>query len=196
MELARRNNIDIPSLCYKKGFEGLAKCRLCMVEVKEGSRTKVVSSCVYPIKEGIEVNTNTEKIVRIRKNIIILLLLRTPNNFYIQTLAREYGVEVPQRYLDKNKTENCILCGLCVKACEKIRTNAISMVDQEGRRTIWNKTFDLIQCAHCGKFFTTLETYYYMNNRLEEDSKKEQPIGKDCKRKMIGEKFREAFENI
>ena len=64
-----------------------------MVEVKEGKKTKIVSSCVFPIKDGIEVSTNSESIIKMRKNIILLLLLRTPNNEYIKKLAKEYNVE-------------------------------------------------------------------------------------------------------
>ena len=73
MELAKRHNVNIPNLCHKDGIEGQGRCRLCMVEVKEGKRTKVVSSCVYPIRDGLEVVTDSEKIMDMRKNIILLL---------------------------------------------------------------------------------------------------------------------------
>lgn len=231
MELAKRNNINIPSLCHKSSFEGLGRCRLCIVEVQEGNRTKVVSSCVYPIKDGIEVVTNSKKILKMRRNIIMLLLLRTPNNEFIKSLAEEYEVKVPQRYLSTNEIEDCVLCGLCVKACEAMGTNAISMVnrgttkkvstpyndasmdcigcgacaevcptnaislvDIDGKRTIWNRTFELIKCARCGRYYTTNEAFYYANYKL--DNEIEEPLCEECKRKLTGERFKEVFEKL
>ena len=106
-----------------------------MVEVKEGSKTRIVSSCVYPIKDGLEVMTDSDKIRAIRKNIILLLLLKTPNNDYIKSLAEEYGVRAPERYMDSSLQENCILCGLCVKACEKLGTSSHIFVNRERARS-------------------------------------------------------------
>lgn len=232
MELGRRNSINIPGLCFKKGFEGLGRCRLCMVEVKENNRTKLVSACIYPIKIGIEIKTSTEKIINMRKNIVMLLLLRTPNNEYIKQLADEYGIKAPERYLSLKSDENCILCGLCVKACESMGTSAISMVqrgitkkvstpyddsskncigcgacaevcptnaisltDKNGVREIWNKSFNLVKCSVCGKYYTTEECLSYVINKTTVDEES-QPICDKCKRKSIGEKFKESFENF
>lgn len=153
MELAKRNNVDIPSLCHKDGIEGQGRCRLCMVEVREGKKTKIVSSCVYPIKDGLEVITNSEKIIAIRKDIILLLLLKTPNNDYIKSLAEDYGVKVPDRYVDYEVKENCILCGLCVKACEKMGTSAISLINRGTTKKVStpydDPSKDCIGCGAC-----------------------------------------------
>jgi NADH dehydrogenase/NADH:ubiquinone oxidoreductase subunit G len=229
MELAKRNNIDIPNLCHKKGFEGQGRCRLCMVEVTERNKTKVVSSCVFPIKEGIEVTTTTESIIKMRKNIILLLLLKTPNNEFIKKLAENYSITAPKRYVNNTSDENCILCGLCVKACEKMGTSAISLVnrgttkkvstpyddaskdcigcgacaevcptnaislkDVSGIRTIWNKEFELINCKKCGKYYTTKEDYEFINTKIDG----EQQICDSCKKKLIGERFKESFKII
>ncbi|MDW5299316.1 MAG: 2Fe-2S iron-sulfur cluster-binding protein [Sedimentibacter sp.] len=230
LDLAKRNNIEIPSLCHKNGFEGQGRCRLCIVEVKEGKKTKVVSSCVYPIKDGLEVVTNSDKIIKMRKDIILLLLMKTPNNEYIKNLASEYGITAPSRYVDLNNNENCILCGLCVKACEKMGTSAISfvnrgtskrvstpyddpskdcigcgacaevcptkaisLIDKDGIRTIWNKEFHLVECSVCGKYYTTKEAIEFIDSKLGEISDKH--ICETCKKKIISEKFKESFEN-
>lgn len=159
MELAKRNNIDIPNLCHKKGFEGQGRCRLCMVEVTEGNKTKVVSSCVFPIKEGIEVSTNSQNILKLRKNIILLLLLKTPNNEYIKQLAVDYNIVAPERYIDRNSNENCILCGLCVKACEKMGTSAISLVNRGTTKKVAtpydDASKDCIGCGACAEVCPT-----------------------------------------
>ncbi len=159
MELARRNNIHIPSLCYKTGFEGLGRCRLCMVEVKENNRKRLVSACVYPIKEGIEVSTSTEEIEKIRKNIIMLLLLRSPNNEYIKKLGEEYNVAPPERYMDASEVEDCILCGLCVKACEAMGRNAISFVQRGITKKVSTPydepSMDCLGCEACAEVCPT-----------------------------------------
>lgn len=230
MEVARRNNIYIPSLCYKGGFEGLGRCRLCLVEVKEGNRKKIVSSCAYPVKEGIEVTITTDEIQNFRKNIIMLLLIKSPNNEYIKSLAEEYEVKVPKRYMDTSKEDNCILCGLCVKACELMGTSAISLVnrgitkkvstpyddaskdcigcgacaevcptdaikvvEEKGKRIIWNREFNMIKCSICGEYFTTEEAFKFMNQKL---GKEEEPICETCKKEIISDRFRESFVNI
>lgn len=159
LELAIRNNIDIPHLCHKPGFEGQGRCRLCLVEVIDGKRKKIISSCVYPIKEGIEVITTSDKLKQMRKDIILLLLLKTPNNEYVNNLALEYGVTPPERYVDFNNNDNCILCGLCVKACEKMGTSAISFVNRGTTKKIStpydDSSKDCIGCGSCAEVCPT-----------------------------------------
>lgn len=159
MELAKRNNINIPNLCHKDGIEGQGRCRLCMVEVKEGNKTKIVSSCVYPIRDDLEVVTDSEKLIAMRKNIILLLLLKTPNNEYIKHLAEEYAVKIPERYIDYDVDENCILCGLCVKACEKMGTSAISLVNRGTTKKVStpydDPSKDCIGCGACAEVCPT-----------------------------------------
>ena len=170
MELAKRNNVDIPNLCHKDGIEGQGRCRLCMVEVREGKKTKIVSSCVYPIRDGLEVVTNSEKIIAIRKNIILLLLLKTPNNDYIKSLAEEYGVKAPDRYVDYKVKENCILCGLCVKACEKMGTSAISLINRGATKKVStpydDPSKDCIGCGACAEVCPTNAITMTDKNRI------------------------------
>lgn len=158
MELAKRNNIEIPHLCHKKGFEGLGRCRLCLVEVDEGRGKKIVSACVYPIKSEVEINTLSDRIIKMRRDIIFLLLLRSPDNEYIKNLAAEYHVKVVERYKNKEK-EDCILCGLCVKACEKLGTNAISLVNRGTRKKVStpfdDASLDCIGCGACAEVCPT-----------------------------------------
>jgi NADH dehydrogenase/NADH:ubiquinone oxidoreductase subunit G len=121
---------SIPALCYHPSVKPYGACRLCTVEVSEdgGKNFRFVASCLYPVKEGIVVKTNTERVRNLRKGIIELLLARCPNTRIIQELAEEYGVEKPRFALGDH---DCILCGLCVRACQEIiGQSAISLVNR------------------------------------------------------------------
>jgi bidirectional [NiFe] hydrogenase diaphorase subunit len=129
--VARMTGIgNIPALCYHPAVKPYGACRICTVEVSEdgGSRFKFVAACLYEVKEGLIVKTNTEKVRKLRKGIIELLLARCPNVKRIQELAEEYGVEKPRFVLGD---QDCILCGLCVRACQEIiGKSAISLVNR------------------------------------------------------------------
>ncbi len=121
---------DIPALCYHPAVRPYGACRLCTVEVSEdgGKNFRFVAACLYQVKEGMIVKTNTEKLRKLRKGIIELMLARCPGTKIIQELAKEYGVEKPRFSLGDN---NCILCGLCVRACQEIiGKSAISLVNR------------------------------------------------------------------
>ena len=106
---------NIPALCHHPAVKPYGACRICTVEVSEdgGSRFKFVAACLYEVKEGLIVKTNTEKIRKLRQGIIELLLARCPNVQRVQELAEEYGVKKPRFVLGD---QDCILCGLCVRA--------------------------------------------------------------------------------
>lgn len=158
LDVAKRNNINIPTLCHNMGLPGLASCRLCIVEVKNGRSSKVVTSCIYPINEEMEVITNSEKIIRMRKNIIMLLAASAPENSYINKLVEEYGVKI-EREIKYYRNEECILCGLCVKACNAVGTSAISTVNRGILKEISTPydepSKDCIGCGSCAQICPT-----------------------------------------
>lgn len=129
LDVARRNDIYIPSLCHSSALPGQGVCRLCMVEVIENGRRKVVASCVYPIQREIEVITDSKKIINMRKTIIMLLSARMPENREIEELREAYDVLKPQRFVT-DKSEKCMLCGLCVRACSEVGSSAIATVNR------------------------------------------------------------------
>ena len=125
LQVARENNIEIPTLCYHEALEPYGACRLCLVEVTAGGRTRLVSSCTYPVEQGIEVRTNSEEVIEARKMNVELLLAKCPNVEVIQNLAKDFGIEKPRFKLDD---DDCILCGLCVRICEeRMGVSAISL---------------------------------------------------------------------
>lgn len=121
---------EIPALCFNPAVKPYGACRLCTVEVSEnkGKSFRFVAACLYPITEGLIVKTNTEKIRKLRKGIIEMLLAKCPDVKVVQELAEEYGVEKPRFSLGGHE---CILCGLCVRACQEIvGKSAISLVNR------------------------------------------------------------------
>lgn len=126
LNVARREGIAIPTLCYHEAFGGQGSCRLCTVEVTAGGRSRLVASCTYPVSEGIEVKTSTPAVEKIRRNIIMMLYKRASGSVLMQKLYREYGCS--ENSLGEKEEERCIVCRLCVLACEKMGTSAISTV--------------------------------------------------------------------
>jgi NADH dehydrogenase/NADH:ubiquinone oxidoreductase subunit G len=134
LEAAKTAGITIPTLCYHEKLEPFGGCRLCIVEVESRGWTKLVVSCVYPVEKNIIVRTRSEKVDRIRKMILQLLLAHAPDAFDLQDLAKEYGA-------DKDRFEKepsfCVHCGLCVRYCDEVKKkNAIGFVDRGIRKEI------------------------------------------------------------
>jgi predicted molibdopterin-dependent oxidoreductase YjgC len=151
LDAARAAGVDIPAACAHEALEPYGACRLCIVEVRERGkkRWRVVTSCLYPVAEGLEVRSDTRKIRKLRVFLLELLLARSPNAPYVKELAARYGVSKTRfSRLD----DDCILCGLCVRACaEVVGANAIGF----SRRGIGRKVdspygIDHSKCIACG----------------------------------------------
>ena len=124
LQAAKANGIAIPTLCHHEGLSPLANCRLCVVEVTQKGRTRVVTSCNYQVQEGMKVETQTERLVAMRATIIKLLMGRSPNVKIVRDLAASMGLEKTPFALENEK---CILCGLCEHVCsEYIGAHAIA----------------------------------------------------------------------
>lgn len=129
LQIARRNGIDIPTLCHHDGFPGQGSCRLCIVEVSERGRKKIVVSCVYPVEQECEVFTESEKVVRERRMILALLRKRAPESPEIKALCEKYEAPDIGRFVSADKSR-CVMCSLCVKACAELSVGAISTVNR------------------------------------------------------------------
>jgi len=92
LEVARRHGINIPTLCHHEAMEPYGTCRLCVVEVDDGKRSRVVSSCLYPIKNGITVQTHTERVNVERHRRLLQLMDERPGWDKLQELAMVYGI--------------------------------------------------------------------------------------------------------
>lgn len=122
LKAADKAGVFIPTMCNNDLIEPYGVCRLCSVEVVRGKRSRVVTACNYPVREGIVVNTNSEKIRWIRKIIMELMLSRWPNVQVVKDMAQQLGIEKPRfDSLEKDEAPDaCILCGMCVNICRDL----------------------------------------------------------------------------
>ncbi|HSA96325.1 MAG TPA: 2Fe-2S iron-sulfur cluster-binding protein, partial [Acidobacteriota bacterium] len=114
LETAKFYGLEIPTLCYYEGLTPYGGCRMCVVEIGEGERAKLVSSCTYPVEQGMIVRTDTRRVVAARKMMIELMVSVAPGSKVLQDLASQFGVT---RIRFEPRHEECILCGRCVRIC-------------------------------------------------------------------------------
>ncbi len=148
-EVARLYGFNIPTLCYHDELTPYGACRLCTVEVDDGRRTRLVTSCLYPVREGICVKTYSQRLARGRKLILELLIARCPNSKTLQDLASKIGLEHVRFKMD---SKDCILCGLCVRMCaEQMGSGAIGFVGRgQDREVITPFRLSSETCRNCG----------------------------------------------
>jgi coenzyme F420-reducing hydrogenase beta subunit len=154
LEAARKVGIEVPTLCYTSALSPFGACRLCSVEITDKrGRKRIVTSCNYPIEEGLVVSTKSEKVLKTRKVLLELLLARCPKVKKIQDLAREYGIQKPRFWIE-DAEEDCILCGLCARICEeRIGVYAINFARRGVQREVTTPyhrfSDDCIGCGAC-----------------------------------------------
>ena len=181
LEAAKAAHIDIPTLCYLKDINEIGACRLCLVEIAEMRGPalgpwRMVTACVYPCTEGMEIKTNTPKIAASRKMNLELLLSNhdkkclscvRSTNCELQTLCREYGVDSSSFsgetnvYAIDDKTpiirdnNKCILCRRCVATCSKIQEIGVIGANNRGFDTYIGSAFEqplaATSCINCGQ---------------------------------------------
>lgn len=153
LEVARWHGIDIPTLCHHESVEPFGACRLCAVEVDDGRRSRVVVSCIYPIRKGIKVLTDSERVNNVRRWIVQLLLDEAPGSAQLQKLAKTYGVR-PSRFKAEGLGQECHLCGLCVRVCDEVvGVQGLSFGNRGLRREITSPfkaaSKDCVSCGTC-----------------------------------------------
>jgi coenzyme F420-reducing hydrogenase beta subunit len=194
LDVARKLGVDIPTLCYISTLSPFGACRLCSVEITDKrGRKRIVTSCNYPVEEGLVVSTKSEKVLKTRKLLLELLLARCPKVKKIQDLAREYGVEKPRFWIE-DVEEDCILCGLCARVCEeRIGIYAINFAKRGVEREVttpYNRfSDDCIGCGACALVCPTHSRRIQINTypTLPEDIEKiEQQFLKGTKDENFG----------
>jgi NADH dehydrogenase/NADH:ubiquinone oxidoreductase subunit G len=149
LEAARDNGIFIPTLCYHEALEPYAACRLCVVEIEGKRGSRLVASCAYPCEEGTVVHTNSEMVRSSRRMTVELLMASGEHLSLVRALADELGVSEPRFRLPP---DDCVLCGLCVRACRDIvGVAAISLVNRGMEKKV-GPPFEIASnaCIECG----------------------------------------------
>jgi ferredoxin len=151
LPVLQKAGFEIPTLCHHPALRPYGACRLCLVEVKKNGRTKLTTSCNYPLSANIEVTTASERIRKHRKLILELMLARAPGVAELEALGRKYGA-APERLAAPPRTEPCILCGLCVRVCKEVVGAAVlSFLGRGTERRVATPYEELFaSCIGCG----------------------------------------------
>ncbi len=154
LDAAKQAGIFIPTMCSHPMVEPYGACRMCTVEVTQNGRTRMVTSCNYPIRGEMQVETRSERVVALRTRLLEMMLARWPNVPQIKGLAQRHGIEQP-RFEHPQRDEDpkaCILCGLCVRACsEAVWEDIIGFAGRGARRSVgmpFDAHYD--RCVGCG----------------------------------------------
>jgi len=160
LQVTREMGIDIPTLCNHESLKPYGSCRLCTVEVTLRGKTKLQASCALPAREGMDVQTASQRVIRTRHILAELLLARCPDSKVIARIAAQFGVDKPRfRRLDEAGNncsivgeDGCILCGMCVRLCNDVlKIGAIGFEGRGGARRVttpFGKPADA--CRVCG----------------------------------------------
>ncbi len=177
MEAAEQNDIHIPKLCYLKGINEIAACRVCVVELE--GKDKLITSCNNVCTEGMVIHTNSPKVRRHRKTTVELILSQHDckcvtcfrnGNCSLQTIAKDLNIlRIPFKMEPERRPWNlefplfrdsskCIKCMRCVQICEKVQTLGVWDVEGTGSRTTIdvskNRKIKDVNCALCGQCIT------------------------------------------
>jgi NADH dehydrogenase/NADH:ubiquinone oxidoreductase subunit G len=159
LEAARSAGIAIPTLCHHERLAPFGGCRLCVVETDLRGLKRLVAACAHPVEQDLVVRTRSEKVDRIRRFLLELLLAHAPDAPRLRDLAREYGA-------DRDRFEKealfCIHCGLCVRYCAEVkRKNAVGFIDRGIRKEIaFVPEIAARECDGCRECFPLCPTSY------------------------------------
>ena len=153
LQAVRAAGIAIPTLCYHEGLSPFGACRLCMVSLVL-PRRDLIASCIYPVEDGMVVETETPEAKAARRMVLELLLARCPNSGVIRDLAAQMGVTASRfpATATNGDDERCVLCGLCVRVChEAIGAKAIGFIGRGEHRKV-GSPFEIHSeaCIGCG----------------------------------------------
>jgi bidirectional [NiFe] hydrogenase diaphorase subunit len=159
LEAARRAGIAIPTLCHHDKLEPFGGCRLCLVELEGRGGPRLVVSCVYQAADGLVVKTRSDKIDKLRKTILELLLAHAPDSPQLVELAAEYGAD---KHRFDDEASFCIHCGLCVRYCAEVkRKHAVGFIDRGIRKEIaFIPEIASKECDGCKECFPLCPTSY------------------------------------
>jgi bidirectional [NiFe] hydrogenase diaphorase subunit len=148
----RRAGAEVPTLCHHPSVEPSGACRLCSVEIGHADWkgwTGLVTSCLYPVEEGLVVSTRSERVRHTRRTLLELYLARCPDSPEIAALARNEGLETTS-FTPRADANLCIQCGLCVRVCQDLSTAAIAPLGRGTDKSVGPRPDGLAEdCVGC-----------------------------------------------
>ena len=157
LQAARDADIYIPTVCYHEKLKPYGACRICTVEIETHGRTNFVAACVYPVQDNLIVITRSERLSKLRKTLLELMLAYAPESKILQNLSQEYAA---QGVYFKEEPSFCVLCGLCVRYCAEVeKKNAIIFVGRgENREIAFIPQIASKECPNCKRCFSLCPT--------------------------------------
>ncbi len=176
LEVIKKEGLSVPTFCYRPDLTSFGACRMCVVEIENRG---IQSSCTMPPEAGLKIHLNTERVRKIRKTVLELLLANhkrecltceKSGNCELQKYASEYGItditfpklkeEDYQLIDDYNPSlvrdpSKCILCGACVRACSEFQGHSVLGFSGRGSNTkvqpMNGRFLSQVDCVFCGQ---------------------------------------------
>lgn len=201
LEVCKKNNIFIPTLCHHPSITPYSSCRICIVEVTQKGSTKLTASCSLPVKEGMVIATNSPRVQSGRKILMELYLARCPTSEQIKELASKLGVQKTRFKTYTDPDNKCILCGLCVRVCDEVmKAKALGFAHRGAKREIAVPFQELSHvCMTCGACAFVCPTQCINLSKLSPN--KPEPLTSDfdagmAQRGAIYTQFPQAIPNV
>jgi len=158
LQAATNLGVKIPTLCFYQHMTPYAACRICAVEARDANGwSKIVTACNYPVWEGLEIRTDTPRVLNARRVNLELLLSRCKPAPVLEKLMDDFGIKEPRWGFGQ---DTCIKCGLCVRICDEVvGAHALSFsnrgINREVSTPFHLESDDCILCGACARYCPT-----------------------------------------
>lgn len=172
LDILNEAGIEVPQLCSHPSLPRSGACRLCVVEITKeewNGQSRIVTSCLYPAEEGLIVSTRSPEVLKTRRSLLELYLAQCPGAEEVTKLARLEGIDTTP-FEVKEDEEKCILCGLCVRACQDCGPGAITTLGRGVDKVVGpnpeNIAGDCTGCRACTHVCPTDAIPYEQENQV------------------------------
>lgn len=210
MHAAEQAGVDIPKLCATDNLEAFGSCRLCLVEIE--GRRGTPASCTTPVDNGMQVTTQNEKLLRLRKNTMELYLSDTDGDEALIKLAKKFGLgeiryNAPAPACEKDQTNPyftfdpsaCILCSRCVRACDEVQGTFALTIEGRGSASKvvagMAEGFMDSECVSCGACVQACPTGALVENDVLAKGEPDETVLTTCAYCGVGCSFKAELKD-